>query len=108
MDCVFCNIAKGFAPANIRLEDDEFVAFDDLFPKSSTHVLIIPREHHDNLDAWVDDGGSSDRMLAFTAKVAREVGVDGNYRLITNVGRDAGQLIFHVHWHMMSGELAAF
>ncbi len=108
VDCVFCNIAKGFAPANIRLDDDEFVAFDDLFPKASTHVLVIPREHHDNLDAWVDAGGSSDRMLAFTARVAREVGVEGNYRLITNVGRDAGQLIFHVHWHMLSGELTAF
>ncbi len=108
VDCVFCNIAKGFAPANIRLQDDEFVAFDDLFPKASTHVLIIPREHHENLDAWVDADGSSDRMLAFAANVAEEVGVAGNYRLITNVGRDAGQIIFHVHWHLMSGDLRAF
>ena len=108
MDCVFCNIVQGFAPAQIRLQDDEFVAFDDLFPKADTHVLVIPREHHQDLDAWVDAGGSSDRMLAFVARVARECGVDGNYRLITTVGGDAGQIIFHQHWHVLSGELAAF
>lgn len=108
VDCVFCNIAQGFAPAEIRLEDDEFVAFDDLFPKASTHLLVIPRAHHDQLDAWIDAGGSSDRMLAFVARAAEQAGVAGNYRLITNVGREAGQLIPHVHWHVLSGDLAAF
>lgn len=108
VDCVFCNIVQGFAPAEIRLQDDEFIAFDDLYPKAAAHLLVIPREHHDNLDAWIDANGSADRMLAFTARAARSVGVGGNYRLITNVGRDAGQLIYHVHWHVLSGELSAF
>lgn len=108
VDCVFCNIAKGFAPAEIRLEDEEFLAFDDLFPRASTHLLVIPREHHENLDAWVQAGGSSDRMLAFAAKAAEAAGIGGGYRLLTNVGRDAGQLIFHQHWHVMAGNLAAF
>lgn len=108
VDCVFCNIAQGFAPAEVRLQDDDFVAFDDLFPKAATHVIVIPRAHHENLDAWVDGGGSSDRMLAFISRLASELGVAGNYRLITNVGRDAGQIIYHVHWHLLSGELAAF
>jgi histidine triad (HIT) family protein len=108
VDCVFCNIAKGFAPAEIRHENEEFLAIDDLFPKASTHVLIIPRAHHANLDEWVDADESSDRMLAFAREAAEQVGVAGNYRLITNVGRDAGQLIFHLHWHMLAGELNAF
>lgn len=108
VDCVFCNIARGFAPAEIRLESEEFLAFDDLFPKASTHLLVVPREHHQDLDAWVDAGGSSDRMLEFVAQAAREVGVDGRYRLLTNVGRDAGQLIYHVHWHVLAGDLTAF
>lgn len=108
MNCVFCNIAKGFEQATIVLEDEEFVAFKDLFPKADTHVLVIPRAHADNLDEWVVGDGSSDRMLGFVGRVTRELGVAGNYRLITNVGRDAGQVIFHVHWHIMSGELAAF
>jgi histidine triad (HIT) family protein len=79
------------------------VAFDDLHPKAGTHVLVIPREHHDDLDAWIASGGSSDRMLAFVARVAQELGVSGRYRLITNVGPDAGQVIPHVHWHILAG-----
>lgn len=108
MDCVFCNIAKGFAPAQKRLESEHFIAFDDLFPKADTHVLVIPREHHENLDDWVAAGGSSDRMLEFVAQAAQELGVAGGYRLITNVGPEAGQIIFHVHWHILAGELRAF
>jgi histidine triad (HIT) family protein len=108
VDCVFCNIASGFAPAEIRLQDDEFVAFDDLFPKASTHLLVIPREHHENLDEWVAAGGSSDRMLAFVARAAQAAGVAGGYRLITNVGAEAGQIIFHAHWHVLAGDLRAF
>lgn len=110
MDCVFCNIVKGFAPATFVLEDDEFVAFRDLFPKAATHVLVVPREHHVDLDAWVGHApaGASDRMLAFIGRVTDELGVGGNYRLITNVGADAGQIIFHQHWHILAGELRAF
>lgn len=108
VDCVFCNIAKGFAPADIRAQDDEFVAFSDMYPKADTHLLVIPRAHHENLDEWVAAGGSSDRMMAFVQRVAVEAGVAGRYRLITNVGRDAGQIIFHVHWHLLAGDLTAF
>ena len=108
MDCVFCNIAKGFAPAQVRLQNEEFVAFDDLFPKASTHVLVIPRAHHENLDAWIDFGGSSDRLLSFASETARTMGVGGGYRMVTNVGRDAGQLIFHAHFHLLAGDLVSF
>jgi len=108
VDCVFCNIAKGFAPATVRLHDDEFMAFDDAFPKAATHVLVIPRAHHGNLDEWVASGGSSDRMLAFASRAAEACGVGGGYRLITNCGADAGQIIFHVHWHILAGDLTAF
>ncbi|MBC7460321.1 MAG: HIT domain-containing protein [Thermoleophilia bacterium] len=110
VDCVFCNIVKGFAPATVVLQDDEFVAFEDLFPKASTHVLVVPRAHHTDLDAWVAGAapGASDRMLAFVGRVTRQLGVDGRYRLISNVGSDAGQIIFHQHWHVLAGELRAF
>jgi histidine triad (HIT) family protein len=108
VDCVFCNIAKGFAPAKVVLEDEEFIAIHDLYPKAETHLLVIPREHHENLDKWVEAGGSSDRMMAFVGRTAEAAGVSGAYRLVTNVGRDAGQLIFHMHWHVLAGELPAF
>jgi len=108
--CVFCNIVNGYASANIVLENDEFVAFEDLFPKAATHVLVVPRAHHADLDASVAESpqGTGDRMLAFVGEVARTLGVAGRYRLITNVGADAGQIIFHQHWHLLAGELRAF
>ncbi|MCW2950115.1 MAG: Hit family protein [Thermoleophilia bacterium] len=105
MDCIFCNIVRGFVPATVRGSDDEFLAFDDIYPKAPTHVLIIPRDHCADLDTWVAGGGSGDRMLAFVGTVARDLNVTGAYRLLTNVGSDAGQLIFHQHWHLMSGQL---
>jgi histidine triad (HIT) family protein len=100
----------GYAPATIVAENEEFVAFEDLFPKAATHVLVVPRVHERDLDAWVASAGAgaSDRMLAFVGQVARELGVAGRYRLITNVGADAGQIIFHQHWHILAGELRAF
>lgn len=104
VNCVFCNVASGASPATIRAENDEFVAFDDLHPKAATHVLVIPRAHHDNIDAWVASGGSSDRMLAFVASTAQQLGVAGKYRLITNAGPAAGQVIPHVHWHVLAGD----
>lgn len=86
------------------LEDDAYVAFHDIFPKAEHHVLVIPREHTDNLDTLVAGGGDPDGFLRFTARVAREIGVQGGYRLITNVGREAGQLIPHLHWHLLAGD----
>ena len=108
MDCVFCNIAKGYSPASVRHESEGLIAFDDLYPKASTHVLIIPREHHEHLDSWIDAGGSGDEMLQFVTATAVAAGVAGNYRVLTNIGREAGQVIPHLHWHLMSGDLAAF
>ena len=107
-DCIFCSIAKGWAPATVRAEDEEFIAFDDLFPKAEQHVLVIPREHHLDLDAWLAAGGSSDRLLRFVTHAAAEAGVAGNYRVIANTGRQAGQMIDHLHLHVMSGGLSAF
>jgi len=105
VDCVFCAIVAGELPASILVEDDEFVAFADIAPKAPTHLLVVPREHHLDFDAWVAAApeGAGDRMLAFVARAAREAGVDGRYRLITNVGPAAGQEVFHLHWHVLAG-----
>lgn len=104
MTCVFCSIAAGDAPATFVNESEAFVAFADLHPKADTHVLIVPREHHEDLDAWIAAGGSSDAMLAFVAETARALDVNGRYRLITNVGAGAGQEVFHLHWHLLAGD----
>ena len=102
-DCLFCNIAKGFEQTSMVREEDDFLAFHDLFPKADTHVLVIPREHYGSLDEFVDRGGDADAMLQFVHDVAHQLEVEGRYRLLTNVGRDAGQVIPHLHWHLMAG-----
>ena len=101
--CVFCQIAREELPSDVVASTEEFLAFRDIQPRAATHVLVVPRAHHDHLDAWVAAGGSSDRMLAFVRQVADELGVDGRYRLITNVGEDAGQVVPHLHWHVVAG-----
>lgn len=102
--CVFCQIVAGTLPSEIVCRDEHFVAFRDIAPKASTHLLIVPRSHVCDLDQWVDEKGSSDSMLAFVRQVGRDLGVSGRYRLITNVGSAAGQVVFHLHWHMLAGD----
>jgi histidine triad (HIT) family protein len=102
-DCVFCKVAAGELPADVIASDDEFVAFHDVQPRAQTHVLVVPRAHHADLDAWLAADGSSDRMLAFVTRIAAQLEVSGRYRLITNVGEDAGQTVPHLHWHILAG-----
>ncbi|MCW2956669.1 MAG: nickel transporter [Thermoleophilia bacterium] len=102
--CVFCQIATEQLPSEIVRADDEFLAFRDVQPRAATHVLVVPRSHVEQLDEWVANGGSSDRMLAFVRAVAADLGVEGRYRLITNVGEEAGQVVPHLHWHVLAGK----
>ncbi|HQG04604.1 MAG TPA: histidine triad nucleotide-binding protein [Thermoleophilia bacterium] len=99
-DCTFCRIAAGEAPA-----DDEFVAFRDAHPRAPVHLIVMPRQHVTSLDV-VEQLGSdaAGRLLRFIAMLAREQGVhETGYRVVTNIGPDAGQEVFHLHWHLMGG-----
>ena len=102
--CIFCKIAAREAPADILRETDTVVAFRDLTPQAPTHVLIIPKEHIASADEIEDRHGD---MLADVARsaaqVARSEGLDGGWRLVTNVGPDAGQTVFHLHFHVLGG-----
>lgn len=102
--CLFCNIAAGYEDTAMVREEEQFIAFHDLFPKAEKHILVIPREHHENLDAFVNTGGDAAAMMRFVASVAQQLGVSGRYRLITNVGADVGQVIPHLHWHLLAGQ----
>jgi len=68
--CVFCRIASSDVSADIVHEDPTFLAFRDMHPRARTHVLVIPRAHHADLDTWIGAGGSSDEMLAFVRATA--------------------------------------
>ena len=105
-DCIFCRIATGEIPATIVRRTPEAVAFRDLTPQAPAHVLIIPTRH---LAAVRDarepaDQAELGRLLQFAAEVATELGLDaGGYRLVANTGKDGGQSVFHLHFHLLGG-----
>ena len=103
--CIFCKIASREIPAEILRETDRVVAFRDLDPKAPTHILLIPKEHVESL-AGIEDRHAdmlADIMQSAT-HLARTEGIDDSgWRLVTNVGPDAGQAVFHLHFHMLGG-----
>jgi histidine triad (HIT) family protein len=103
--CIFCKIAAREIPAEIVRETDRVVAFRDLDPKAPTHILLIPKEHVASLTDVQDAHG---QMLAdivqSATQLARAEGVDeSGWRLVANVGPDAGQSVFHLHFHLLGG-----
>ncbi|HYH92517.1 MAG TPA: histidine triad nucleotide-binding protein [Candidatus Saccharimonadales bacterium] len=104
-DCVFCRIAAGEIPSAVVHADDLVVAFRDLAPRAPTHVLLIPRRHVASAAALGEgDGPMLGRLFAVAAQLARTEGIaEDGYRLVTNVGRDGGQTVGHLHLHLLGG-----
>lgn len=102
-ECIFCKIIAGEIPSEFVNEDAGHIAIRDIAAKADVHVLVIPRDHHKDLDSFVADGGSSDLLLAFARQTAEILEVTGDYRMIANVGPNAGQTVFHLHLHILSG-----
>ena len=101
--CIFCKIVKGEIPNQTILEDENFLAFNDINPTRKIHVLIIPKEHYASFD--VTPPKIMSEMTAFIQKVADILGVkESGYRLITNIGDDGGQEVQHLHFHLIGGE----
>jgi histidine triad (HIT) family protein len=108
--CIFCKIAAREIPAEILRESDRVVAFRDLDPKAPTHILLIPKDHIASLEDLTDEHGA---MLAdivqAAAHLARTEGIDQTgWRLVSNVGPDAGQSVFHLHFHLLGGRKMAW
>ena len=102
-DCPFCKIAAGEIPAERVYEDDEVVVFRDTNPKAPTHVLAIPRRHIASAANLTDaDGELLASLFAALRHVAEEAGLRG-YRIATNIGAEAGQSVFHLHFHLLGG-----
>jgi len=104
-DCLFCGIVEGKVKANLVYQDDSIVAFKDIAPRAPVHILIITRKHL----VSVSDIAETDRALIgqifqVAARLAREQGVaDSGYRVVVNAGADAGQSVFHLHFHLLGG-----
>ena len=105
--CIFCKIVNGEIPSNRVLENDNFIAFRDLYPKAPIHILIIPKEH---VECFQDvKAHTMAGMTPFIQEVASLMGIDkSGYRLTTNNGENGGQEVYHLHFHLMGGEKLPF
>jgi histidine triad (HIT) family protein len=103
-DCLFCKIVSKDVPAQVVLDRDDVLAFRDVNPQAPTHVLVIPKQHLASLEAVTDQHAALLASLVSAAnEVARTDGVAGGYRLVTNIGRVAGQSVDHLHLHVLGG-----
>lgn len=104
MDCIFCKIANKKMPAEVVYEDEQIVAFKDIHPKAPIHLLIVPKKHIVSVDHLSSRDKNLIGELILTAKlVAEDQGVSGAYKLVFNVGRKGGQIIDHIHLHLLAG-----
>ena len=104
-DCLFCRIVQKTIPAKIVHEDDRTLAFDDINPQAPVHTLIIPKQHVSAVQACCDQDPDLLSLLLITCtNVAKQKGLtESGYRIVTNTGRDAGQTVFHLHFHVLGG-----
>ncbi len=110
-DCIFCKIANKEIPAKITYEDEKILCFHDLDPQAPVHVLIIPKKHISSLDAVGAEAVGSDaqneeqlllgHLLCKVNVIAKELGVENGYRLVSNCGEDGLQTVQHLHFHLL-------
>ncbi|MEW5875431.1 MAG: HIT domain-containing protein [Candidatus Zixiibacteriota bacterium] len=100
--CIFCQIIAGQKPARVRYESEHVFAFDDIHPKAATHVLICPRAHY---PTFLETPDSVLAILGQEIKsVAAQIGLSHHgFRLVVNNGPASGQIVFHLHYHMLAG-----
>lgn len=104
-DCLFCKIIKKEIPAEIVCENEEVIAFKDIKPKASLHILILPKKHIESVNhLGVEDKYLMGDLFLAAKKIAKEKNLEG-YKLAVNVGRKGGQLIDHLHLHLLGGEI---
>jgi histidine triad (HIT) family protein len=103
MDCIFCKIVEGTIPAKKIAESPVALAFPDINPVAPQHILVIPKQHLASLNE-VTDWSAMAGVFELAARVAREKGLDqSGWRAVINTGRDAKQLVHHVHLHVIGG-----
>ncbi len=104
-DCIFCKIVKGESSANFVYKDEDMVVFHDTRPKAPVHVLIVPVEHIESLNVLEERHGALLAKMILKAKeIAGLLGIrDSGYKLVINVERGGGQVIFHLHIHLIGG-----
>jgi histidine triad (HIT) family protein len=105
--CIFCKIIAGEIPSNKVLENEEFLAFNDINPIAPVHILVIPKKHIKSLNEV--DGQTMAKITGFIKEVAKKAGIfESGYRVITNIGENGGQEVPHLHFHVLGGTKLAW
>jgi len=104
MDCIFCKIIAGEIPSKKVYEDDVMYAFHDINPDAPVHVLVIPKAHIESMDKVTpENSGVVAKIFEKIPHIASLAGAENGYRVISNCGPDAGQSVFHLHFHIVGG-----
>lgn len=102
-DCLFCMIVAGDIPSKKVYEDDLCYAFYDIDPQAPVHFLVIPKEHIQSVSQVNDENAATvGHIFAVIARLAKELGLE-SYRVVSNIGDQAGQSVHHLHFHVLSG-----
>ncbi|MBS5150105.1 MAG: histidine triad nucleotide-binding protein [Butyricicoccus pullicaecorum] len=102
-DCLFCKIAGGEIPSKKVYEDDVCYAFYDIDPQAPTHFLVIPKQHIASVsEVTAENQSVVGHIFSVIAKLSKELGLE-SYRVVSNIGEQAGQSVFHLHFHVLSG-----
>jgi histidine triad (HIT) family protein len=104
-DCLFCKIVNREIPSEFLYEDDDYVVFKDINPHAPVHLLLVPKKHVRSInDLEPEDGTIISGLFTLAKQMAKEQGVDqSGYKLMFNVEKGGGQVIFHIHLHLMAG-----
>jgi histidine triad (HIT) family protein len=104
-ECLFCRLVREGEHVHAA---DGFVAIRDIAPKAPVHLLVLPERHVETFrDVGAFEPEEAKRMLEFVAETAKNAGLE-DYRVVVNVGERAGQTVFHLHWHVLGGEIRGF
>lgn len=105
MDCLFCKIINGEIPSDKVYEDEQVFAFRDIAPAAPVHVLIIPKKHISSANEINEDNAAVvAHIFSVASKLAGELGIaDSGYRIVNNCGKDGGQTVGHLHFHLLGG-----
>lgn len=104
-NCIFCKIIAGDIPSTKVYEDELVYAFRDINPQAPTHILVIPKAHIGSVnEITAENSGVVSHIFQVIPQIAAAEGLTGGYRVVSNCGADAGQTVFHLHFHILGGK----
>lgn len=106
-DCIFCKIINREIPSEVVFEDEQVLAFKDINPLAPIHLLVIPKKHMESLDgASLEDQALLGHILIVAQQLARTFQIaEKGYRVVTNIGEEGGQVVKHLHFHVLGGKM---